>query len=88
MDKRIAKLITVIKREYLERVRQRWFLISSLAVPFLMVGLVVLPAWLSAKSAKVTDVSRIVVIDASGGDFGERVAGALLDPSHTNPAVA
>ncbi len=88
MDKRIAKLVTVIKREYMERVRQRWFLISSLLVPFMMVGLFVLPAWMASKSAKVSDVSRIVVIDASGSDLGARVASALLDTNHTNPVAA
>ncbi|MEP6692428.1 MAG: ABC transporter permease [Gemmatimonadaceae bacterium] len=88
MDKRIAKLVTVIKREYLERVRQRWFIVSSLLVPFMMVGLVAVPAWLSAKSITIADVSKVVIVDATGTDLGARVAESLFDSTHTNPAAA
>ncbi|MDQ6925339.1 MAG: ABC transporter permease [Candidatus Eremiobacteraeota bacterium] len=82
MDKRAAKLWVVIKREYLERVRQRWFVITTLLVPFGMFALIAAPVYMMKKSGNATDVSRMVIVDATQTDLGERVALTLLDSTH------
>lgn len=73
----VGKLTAVIKREYLERVRTKWFLVATLFGPILMGGLMIVPAYLSSRGMASADVSNILVLDASGTDLGRRVAGVL-----------
>lgn len=68
------KVFAVIKREYLERVRSRWFVFATIFGPLMMAVLVILPAYLASKSTASADVGNIIVLDASGGGMGERVA--------------
>ena len=57
------KLLAVIKREYLERVRTRSFLVSTLLGPLLMVGLTMLPVLVMTRLGSTT---RIAVVDQTG----------------------
>ncbi|HEX5634242.1 MAG TPA: ABC transporter permease, partial [Gemmatimonadales bacterium] len=68
------KIWAVIRREFLERVRTRAFLLGTLLFPLLMLGLTLLPALMDrrAKAPK-----RIAVLDAAGGEAGTRVVEAL-----------
>jgi ABC-2 type transport system permease protein len=69
----MRKVWAVVRREFLERVRTRQFLIGTVLGPVFMAALFVLPALLSRN----TSVKRLVVVDAAGGEFGARVEGAL-----------
>ncbi len=71
------KIFAVIKREYLERVRSKWFVFATVFGPLMMAVLIILPAYLASKSTASNDVGNIVVLDASGGGMGPRVARAL-----------
>jgi ABC-2 type transport system permease protein len=75
----MAKLWAVIRREYLERVRSRWFLIATVFGPVLFGALLFLPAILTARDRArgPEDLSRIVILDATASALGERVASAL-----------
>ena len=73
----MGRLWAVIKREYLERVRTKWFFFATFFAPVLFSGITLLPMWLAAKSARPSDVSQITVLDASGLGMGERVKAAL-----------
>ena len=44
------KLFVVIKREFMERVRNRWFVIMTLLMPVLMAAMILLPAWLAIRT--------------------------------------
>lgn len=74
MDK---KLWAVIKREYLERVRSKWFVIGTLIVPALVVLTFLLPAYLAGRTQASATARNIVILDASGAELGERVAAGL-----------
>ena len=37
----------VIRREYLQRVRSKWFIAATIGGPVIMAGLLVVPAWQS-----------------------------------------
>jgi ABC-2 type transport system permease protein len=74
MDK---KLLAVIKREYMERVRSKWFLIGTLIVPALVVASFLLPAYLASRSKGSADAKDVVIIDATGTGLGQRVVAAL-----------
>jgi ABC-2 type transport system permease protein len=71
------KLFTVAKREYLERVRSRWFILSTLGVPLLMTAIFAISVLVAAKSSASTNVRHIAILDASGAGLGQRVANAL-----------
>jgi ABC-2 type transport system permease protein len=68
----------VIKREYLERVRQRSFIVLTLLLPAIMIGAFVIPAKLS--SMKSSKMKRVVVV-TSTPQFGEIVRKQLLPAS-------
>ena len=57
------RLFAVIRREYLERVRTRAFWLSTVLVPILMAGLMIVPAWLAEKGAGHFTVA---VLDLTG----------------------
>lgn len=71
------KLWVVIKREYMERVRSKWFVVGTLMVPALVVLTFLLPAYVTAKSQASSDARNIVILDATGAGIGARVAGAI-----------
>lgn len=68
------KLFAVIRREYLERVRSRWFLIATLFGPVFFGLLMFLPALIASREKASGDASKIIIIDATGVSLGDRVA--------------
>ena len=66
----------IIQREYLERVRTKSFLASTLLAPAIMTALMVLPAKLATMGE---NVQHIVVV-TSTPQFGELVRQGLLSP--------
>jgi ABC-2 type transport system permease protein len=73
----MARLWAVVRREYLERVRTRWFAVSTLLAPLLFGAIILLPLYFSQRSGPAGDVARVVVIDATGSGLGRRVAAEL-----------
>lgn len=66
----------VIKREYLQRVRSKWFVIATLAAPLLMVALFAVPAILDDRN---DDRERTMALVDETGVLYERVAPRLQD---------
>ena len=86
MDK---KLLAVIKREYSERVRSKWFLIGTLIVPALVVATFLLPIYLAVRSESSDKALDIMILDASGAGLGERVRTNLVaDPSRLGASTS
>lgn len=57
----------VIRREYLQRVRSRWFVVATLAAPVFMMALIIVPAVMASRGA---DSNRtMVVLDRTGSLF-------------------
>ncbi len=83
----MAKLWAIIKREYLERVRSKWFLIATFLGPIFFAAIIIVPAWLASRSKATTEVYNITILDATGTAFGDRLAAAIagdtLDKSKT-----
>lgn len=73
----MARLWAVIKREYLERVRTKWFIFSTVFTPLLFGALTLLPIWLASKSMDSENIAHILILDASGSGLGKRVQLAL-----------
>src|SRR5574341_74818 len=57
-----AKLWAIVRREYLERVRTRGFLVATILGPVLMTALMVVPMLVARSSGKLL---RLAVLDAT-----------------------
>ncbi len=54
----------VIRREYLQRVRSKWFIAATIGGPVIMAGLLVVPAWLAVQGDR--DEFNLAVVDGTG----------------------
>ncbi|HEX7999272.1 MAG TPA: ABC transporter permease [Pyrinomonadaceae bacterium] len=77
----MRKFLAVVKREYLQRVRTKMFIIMTILGPVIMVILTVVPAMLF--SMKAGDATRIAVIDQTGKLY-ERVRETILRGDEKN----
>ena len=73
----MAKLWAVISREYMERVRSKWFLFATVFGPVLFGALMIVPPLLALRTKPSEDASNIVILDATGAGLGVRIAEAL-----------
>jgi len=71
----MRKVWAVIRREFVERVRSKWFLISTVLGPVFMISVTVLPSLLATRSGRV---NHIVLVDEGGGTLGERLRTQLV----------
>jgi ABC-2 type transport system permease protein len=71
----MGKLWAIVRREYLERVRTKWFVISTVLAPIFFGVLMLLPAWMASRArGGSADLRGVIVVDATGTDLGQRVA--------------
>ena len=56
------KILLIIKREYLSRVKKKSFILMTILGPILMVGIMIVPIWLSMQK---TEKQKVQVIDES-----------------------
>jgi len=68
------KILAVIRREFIERIRTRSFLIGTLLVPLLFAAMAGLPQLLIKRETRTRSV---VILDAAGGAIGVRIDSAL-----------
>src|SRR5688572_25107889 len=81
------KLKAIVAREFMERVRTKWFFVITLLGPVLLSLLLFLPAWLASRDRTSRASGPIVVLDATGAGMGERVRQALSQPASGLPPV-
>lgn len=84
----MGKFWVVFKREYLERVRSKWFIIATLFGPLFFAAITIVPLIMAARTKQSADLSNIVVIDATGAGLGTRVANALGGGLQGEPSQA
>ena len=82
----MRKLGVVFKREYLERVRSKWFLIGTLLGPVFLGVVMVLPTYISMKQRPGNDLTNVVILDATATGLGARVGAALTKSFPAAPA--
>jgi len=68
------KVLIVAKREYLERVRSRTFVVMTLLVPVLLAASFLLPTYMAGRSNASLSTRHIRIIDATGAGVGARIA--------------
>src|SRR5690606_18110213 len=68
----------IVVREYMERVRSRWFAFSTIFGPVLFAFLLFFPAWMQSRSSSTElQLTGVLVVDATGGPLGTRLATAI-----------
>ena len=70
----MRKIWAIIRREVVERVRTRTFILSTLLFPLLMGVLVVLPGFLISRSL---GTKAIALVDATSDDLGQQIETAM-----------
>ena len=65
------KIVTVIKREYMMRVRTKGFVASLFLMPMLVCTVILLPSVMATMEQETASVRRLVVIDETGSIFPE-----------------
>ena len=83
----MAKLWAVIKREYFERVRTKWFIVATLFGPLFFATIMILPAVLSVRSMREARIGTIRIVDATGSGLGERVQARLVSAASLQSAT-
>ncbi len=77
-----GKLFVVAKREYMERIRSRWFIVMTLLVPAIFSGAMLFPVYMAARGgASGSALRNIAIIDATGAGLGEQIATTLKTDS-------
>lgn len=84
----MGKFWVVFKREYLERVRSKWFIIATLFGPLFFAAITIVPMIMAARTKQSPDLSNVIVLDATGVGLGQRVANALGGGLQGDPSQA
>ncbi|HSN29624.1 MAG TPA: ABC transporter permease [Kofleriaceae bacterium] len=87
----MRETLVIAKREFIERVRTKWFVAMTILGPILMVGLILIPALLAGRGS---EGARIDIIDQTGklgpalvtafAANDEHWKGAIVDPATTD----
>ena len=81
----MKKLWAIIKREYLQRVRSRMFIVWTILGPVIMVLFTVVPAFIF--QIKAGEATRLAILDQSGRMY-ERVRASILRTHAPEPRAA
>lgn len=73
----MAKLWAIVKREYLERVRTKWFLFTTIFGPIFFGAMIILPAVMSKRSRATMEFSNTRILDATDTGIGQRISDAM-----------
>jgi ABC-2 type transport system permease protein len=68
------KILAIVRREFIERVRTRWFIIATFLAPVLFGLIGYLPAMLMTRE---TGSRRLVILDGTSAGVGQRITDAL-----------
>lgn len=71
---RVRKIWAVIRREFVERVRTKWFWVGTILGPILMIGIIAFQILLAGRAG---GERHLVVVDATGSAFGQYVVAQL-----------
>ncbi len=81
----MGKLLAVIRREYIERVRNRWFIVVTVFGPVFFGAVMILPAFLSIRGMRNAAVPDIRILDATGTALGDRLAARVAEKPRNAP---
>ncbi len=86
----MAKLWAIIKREYLERVRTKWFIFATVFGPIFFGAMIIIPAVLAKRGTATAEFTNTRILDATTTGFGNRIAEGIMrtrPPGAASPEV-
>src|SRR5687767_651994 len=69
----MAKLWAIIKREYLERVRTKWFIFATIFGPLFFGSMIIVPSLLGKRSKATAEFTNTRILDATTTGIGARI---------------
>jgi ABC-2 type transport system permease protein len=75
----MAKLWAIMKREYLERVRTRWFVVATIFGPVFFGSLIIIPAYFAKRNKASSEFTNTIILDATKVGIGQKVADAISE---------
>lgn len=73
----MAKLWAIVKREYVERVRTKWFIIATVFGPLFFGSIMIIPALMAKRGKSQAEFTNTRILDATTTGFGKRIAESL-----------
>jgi ABC-2 type transport system permease protein len=73
----MAKLWAIVKREYLERVRTKWFIFATIFGPLFFGAMIIIPAVMAKRSKSTLEFTNTRILDATTTGLGQRIADAM-----------
>jgi ABC-2 type transport system permease protein len=73
----MRKIWVVIRREFVEKVRTKWFIISTVLGPVMMAAFIVVPMQMAEREATERSIR---ILDASTSEFGRRIEDLFAGP--------
>ena len=74
----MAKLWAITKREYLERVRTKWFIFATIFGPIFFGAMIIIPAVMAKRGRATAEFSNTRIIDATTTGIGSRVSEGMV----------
>jgi ABC-2 type transport system permease protein len=81
----MREALVVAKRDFLERVRSKWFVVMTILWPVLMIAMIVVPALIAGRGAKG---AKVEILDQSGKVGDELVKDLGRPPASWHAALA
>jgi ABC-2 type transport system permease protein len=73
----MAKLWAIVKREYLERVRTKWFIFATIFGPIFFGAMIIIPAVMAKRSKSTMEFTNTRILDATTTGLGARIAESM-----------
>ena len=70
----MAKLWAIVKREYLERVRTKWFIFATIFGPLFFGALIIIPAVFAKRGRATAEFTNSRILDATTTGIGQRIS--------------
>lgn len=67
----------VLRREYLQRVKNKWFIVTTLLIPALMIGGMLLTVWLAERTPTESQTLQVGVVDRTALGLAGRLQGTF-----------
>lgn len=71
------RVAAVCRREYLQRVKNKWFIVTTLMIPALLLGIWGLMAWVEGRPPTTEKALRVGIVDHSGAGLDRRLTGVF-----------
>lgn len=82
----MAKLWAIVKREYLERVRTKWFIFATIFGPIFFGAMIIIPAVMAKRSKSTMEFTNTRILDATTTGLGARIAESM-NRGHSTGAI-